>query len=108
PESVAARLDEAQRRIAERNLRLSRALLDVLDLLTSAGIDALPLKGPVLAQQVYGSVAMRVFGDLDVLVAEARIDEALGVLLEAGYVRRLSGASEQESERRHSHHIGLV
>ena len=51
-----------------RNTLLAGELTRVLDLLASNGINAVPFKGPVLAALAYENVAMRQFGDLDLLV----------------------------------------
>ena len=53
---------------AQRNLLKSRELVRVLNLLAANGINALPMKGPVLAEAVYGQLALRQFDDLDVLI----------------------------------------
>ena len=94
-------------RVTRRNLRLTARLLHVLDRLDEAGIAAMPLKGPVLAEQVYGSIALRQFGDLDVLVPTGDIDGAVAALIRAGYRRRLTAPAEQDIERRQMHHVGM-
>jgi len=50
------------------------------------GIDAIPFKGPVLAQEVFGDVALRQFSDLDVLVPKEAAWAAVKTLLAQGYV----------------------
>jgi hypothetical protein len=83
PESWRAR---AQRRFYGtmlRNTILAHELLRVLEEFRQAGISALPIKGIVLAETLYGSLALRPFGDLDVLVRPADLPgarEALGRL----------------------------
>jgi hypothetical protein len=68
--------------VARRNARLAQELLRVLRLLADAGIDAIPFKGPVLALQAYGDLALRHFVDLDLLIPPHRL---------RGAVERLSG-----------------
>jgi hypothetical protein len=53
---------------AQRNLFLTQELLKLLTLFKTNGISAIPYKGPVLAVAVYGNLALRQFGDLDILV----------------------------------------
>ena len=53
---------------ARRNLFLSGELLELLKLLEGEGIPAIPFKGPVLADFVYGNLALRSIWDLDLLV----------------------------------------
>lgn len=70
---------------ARRNLVLTRELLKLLDLFGQHNIPVLPFKGPVLAQAVYRSVALRCFSDLDILVREQDLPRAAEVLTSAGY-----------------------
>ncbi len=49
------------------------------------GIDTLPYKGPVLAEILYGNVALRQFSDLDLLIRAADLARAKAALLELGY-----------------------
>jgi hypothetical protein len=64
-----------------------RDLRHVLDVLESAGVDAVPFKGPGLALRVYPKPSLRTFRDLDVLIRPAQRHRALAALLEAGYRR---------------------
>jgi hypothetical protein len=63
---------ERMRRIflvnAGRNLRLTRMMDWVFDLLSAEGIAHIPIKGPVLAERLYGDTALRQFTDLDILI----------------------------------------
>jgi hypothetical protein len=55
---------------AGRDLFLGKELIKVLHLLESHEIRAIAYKGPTLAVSVYGNLAFREFGDLDILVRE--------------------------------------
>jgi hypothetical protein len=77
------------------NLARTRELLRIVDVLESAGIPALPYKGPVLAQLAYGDVGLRRFGDLDVLVARRDVPAAIRAMGELGY-RSLQPISERK------------
>ena len=68
-----------------RNTLLAGELTRVLDLLSSHGIDAVPFKGPVLAALAYENVAMRQFGDLDLLVQSHERTRTRELLLGDGY-----------------------
>jgi len=63
-----------------RNLLRTRTLLQVVDLLASHGIDAVPLKGPSLAVDAYGDVTLRQFVDLDILIDGRHLDAVYGLL----------------------------
>ena len=45
-------------------------LVRLLSLLEEQGIPAVPYKGPTLAQRLYGDLALREFGDLDIMILE--------------------------------------
>jgi hypothetical protein len=63
------------------NLFLSHALIQLMSLLKSHKIHAIPYKGPVLAASVYGNLGLRQFGDIDILVHEADFDRTKDHLL---------------------------
>jgi hypothetical protein len=92
-EELASRYDQNVR----RNLRFTAELFRILDCLASAGILAIPHKGPVLAQTVYGDLALRDFSDLDVLVPREEARRAKEALRTLGYIppSQLSAAHER-------------
>ncbi len=61
------------------------ATLQVLHQLEVAGIRALPLKGSVLARQLYGDVAARSSIDIDLLVAPEDLSDAVTAVAELGW-----------------------
>jgi hypothetical protein len=70
---------------ARKALWFTAELARILDHLESAGIKALPFKGPVLAQTLYGAVTERQFCDLDILIVPADVPKARAALLALGY-----------------------
>jgi hypothetical protein len=52
------------------------------------GLPVLAMKGPVLAQSIYGGIALRPFVDLDLVIDRARFDEANRILVGEGYESR--------------------
>lgn len=80
---------------------LAQDLLEIEAALAHGGLPMIALKGPVLAQVVGGRVA-RESGDLDILVAEACLDDAAAVLMDLGY--RASDPSAATAYRLHHHH----
>jgi hypothetical protein len=67
PEPVLARMAEECRLLTQLSQALTRELLDLLTLLSTSGIPALPLKGPTLELQAYGDPALRTLAYLDIL-----------------------------------------
>lgn len=70
---------------ARRALRFTAALIEVADVCGAADISLAPLKGPILAQQLYGSVALRQTNDLDLLVRHADVPRLVRLLQARGY-----------------------
>jgi Uncharacterised nucleotidyltransferase len=62
------------------DLRLERMLLRAADALDAAALPFLVIKGPALAHRWYGDPALRLFGDLDLVVPSGRVREASRVL----------------------------
>ncbi|MCX6842425.1 MAG: nucleotidyltransferase family protein [candidate division WOR-3 bacterium] len=73
---------------ASANVRLYRKLGPVLRCLRSSGIKVIVLKGAFLAEAVYGDVALRPMGDVDLMVTKAELPRAHAVLLDTGRVHR--------------------
>jgi hypothetical protein len=68
-----------------RNLFLTGELIRLLDFFASHGISAIPFKGPALAAAVYGNVALRQFGDLDIFVPKRHVRRAADLLVALGF-----------------------
>lgn len=59
----------------------------LLTLLRGAGVNAIPLKGPFLAERLHGDAGARASHDIDVLVAAHEMRRAVAAVEGAGYVR---------------------
>ena len=101
PPEVAQAIEEIYVENAGHALRLTGELIELLDRFAAQGIDAVPYKGPVLAQRLYGSIAMRHTGDLDIMVPREDLATAQAVLVSAGYrpEQRLSSAARAFQSR---------
>jgi SAM-dependent methyltransferase len=95
PADVVQSLEAYRSALAARNLFLTRQLLELLELLGSYGITALPYKGPVLAAYAYGDLGMRPFSDLDLILSERDVLAARDLLVSEGY-RSLSPRTDSE------------
>jgi hypothetical protein len=82
---VKERLAAAARESAFRGLRLTGELLKVLSAFEAQRILALPYKGPVVAMQAYGDLALRPFDDIDILVPQRDMPRAHEVMAALGY-----------------------
>jgi hypothetical protein len=86
PAEVRDDLRERFERQACHNLGLAAELARVMRALEGAGIPAAAFKGPTLALTAYGSLALRQFVDLDILVSRRQLAPASRVLATSGYV----------------------
>ena len=86
PRSVRVELWGRHEATARRNGARTRELLRILEGLDSQGIAAIPYKGPALAASVYGDVALREFGDLDIVVRARDVMHAKAHLEAQAYV----------------------
>lgn len=92
-----------------RALRLSAALIEVIDVCAAEGIPVVPLKGPVIAQQIYGAMSMRQTRDLDFLVRDADVARLIRVLEARGYRCQRTNSGELDAlTRRDLHHVSLA
>jgi hypothetical protein len=85
PAPIATALARAFTEATARHLALARGLGDALAALAGAGVPALPLKGPVLAETLYPHPALRGSTDVDVLVPRDRRADADLALARRGY-----------------------
>lgn len=69
-------------------------------------IDAVALKGPLLAERLYATPSARVCSDVDLLIAERDIDRAIEALGTLGYRHRRDDPVEQRFRADH-HHLHL-
>lgn len=84
PSAVLQQMAAFQKANELRVIQMTADLIKVVRALEAEGIPVLCLKGPVLAQVLYGDPALRLFGDLDILVHEADSNRAAEVLLKTG------------------------
>lgn len=78
-------------RHSKKNLRI---LLDIVALLNENGISTIPFKGVTFAISVYGDLAQRQCGDLDLLVHRRDFLRAKTLLIRAGYHEIYFGHAE--------------
>ena len=93
PEDVLVELRRYFYANAAQNFRLTAELLNILALFESHDIPAIPFKGPISAISIYGNLALREFGDLDILIREESMHAAAEVLSSLGYTAGIPRAS---------------
>lgn len=85
PGDVRAKLELGNRLNAARNALLVRELTELLRGCRERGIPAIPLKGPALAERLYGDPALRECWDLDLLVPPRATAAVRDLLAARGY-----------------------
>ena len=70
---------------AARNYLFTDRLLKILNVFERNHIVAVPFKGPVLAENIYGDIALRQFVDLDILVYPHDVPKAHKLIVSLGY-----------------------
>ncbi len=109
PEAIRESIEAHFHGHALNNFRLASTLVQILKLFENDGIPAIPWKGPVLALMAYGSLVLRPYSDLDVIVPESQIDQAKELLLAKGYrLLRPMSASQEARHRRTFHAYTLM
>jgi len=85
------RWKQAIRKGSLESLRFVSRLSEIIDRFISEGIEVRPLKGPVLAQTLYGDISQRHMRDLDLLVSREDLMKAMKTLQDMGYVLKFPG-----------------
>ncbi len=85
PEGALRMLRDASARAARNSILLAGELLRLVRLFEDKGIEVIPLRGPVLAELLYGRLDRRPCADLDLLVHAADVDRAESALVADGF-----------------------
>jgi hypothetical protein len=85
PDNIFSYLEQYFQTHVWRNLLLTAELIKILDIFKSNNIQAIPFKGPTLANYAYKNLALRQFCDLDLLVREQDVPKITNLLTSLGY-----------------------
>jgi Uncharacterised nucleotidyltransferase/Methyltransferase domain len=85
PPDQKEKLAELARELAKNNLVYMGEMLSLCGTFETAGIPAVPFKGPALAWLAYRSFALRTCVDLDFVVPQRYIPQAMSALQAIGY-----------------------
>jgi hypothetical protein len=85
PSVVLSQFQQLVKRHNLHILKLSGELARLSRLFAANDIPWLSIKGPALSVQLYGDIAMRQSGDLDILVDEGNLERVKHLLKDAGY-----------------------
>jgi len=79
-----------------KSLLISRDLIRIVESLTALGIDVMPYKGVALAEVLYGDVALRQSGDIDLLIRPHDLQRVREAVRTLGYTPHLELSNAQE------------
>jgi hypothetical protein len=96
PSEFMHNLKEFLKTNATKNLFFMKELIAIIKTLNDHHIESVPYKGPILAQQVYGNLTMREFGDLDIYVKKEDVPKIKDILISKGYKPQFNLNSSQE------------
>jgi hypothetical protein len=85
PDSVREKLRDLYSSNAARNMARSAELMNLLRTFDSHGLSVMCFRGPVLAETLYGDIALRQFSDLDLLVRPNDVASVSKILAATGY-----------------------
>jgi hypothetical protein len=84
---------------AQRNLYLTAEMSRLANLFRSEGMVAVPYKGPLLAAQAYGDLALRQFTDLDFAIRQRDLPKAAALLIANGFKPAFGAIAPDEGTR---------
>ncbi len=97
PSEELLKLQQAFQMNLHKSLLLSRELIRIVDHLAARGLNAMPYKGLALAEVLYGDIALRQSGDIDLLICPRDVPRIRDAVGELGYTRHtiFTGAQER-------------
>jgi hypothetical protein len=104
PQAVMDQLRTYFHSMAQHNLRLTHELVKLLELFETHEIQAIPYKGPAVAAALYGSILLRQYSDLDIIVAPEHRDQVTALLLARGYELWMEMTDAQKTAHEHESH----
>ena len=96
PEQQQGRLKSIFQTNLHKSLLISRELIRIVDRLAEMGLDVIPYKGVALAETVYGDIALRQPGDIDLLVQAADLQKVREAVRQLGYTPHVAFSAAEE------------
>jgi hypothetical protein len=90
PPGIVQKIRDAQRAQALSTLKMTAELFRLVDLFRASKLEAMLVKGPVLAVRAYGDTGARQYGDLDFLLRQQDTLRATELIISAGYKPEIS------------------
>jgi len=104
PDDVMNRLKNSYLYTIKNNVQNASEMVRILAILKEKGIEAIPLKGAIASEMIFGNPGLYPSVDIDILVRPSDIPRVDKVLTEAGY-KKNEGISESDLLSSHYHLI---
>jgi hypothetical protein len=104
PNDVLDHMREDVAEITRYSLLLTSELFQLLDLLAQHNIPVVPFKGPLLAIQAYANLALREYGDLDLIIRRTDFQQVRDLLVAHGYEPNISNIGTDDTVYLSQHH----
>jgi len=83
-------------RNVHKTLFLSRELIRILQYLSTLAVEAIPYKGLALAESMYGDIALRQSGDIDLLIRAQDLSRIIRAVGELGYTPHVTFSEAEQ------------
>lgn len=103
PSEVISALKKAYYWNMARNMYFYTELRRILEAFGEKDLGVIVLKGAALARSVYGDIALRPMGDIDLLVRKGDLDCAEQIMSALGYMTQLGNQSQEWYRQNHFH-----
>jgi hypothetical protein len=97
PPAEMSQLRQSNQNNLHKALLLSRELIRIVDHMASLGIEVMPYKGLALAEAIYGDIALRQSGDIDLLIHPQDLPRVRDAARELGFTPHLSLSKVEEN-----------
>jgi hypothetical protein len=97
PPAEMAQLRQSNQNNLHKALLLSRELIRIVDHVSSLRIEVMPYKGLALAEAIYGDIALRQSGDIDLLIHPQDLPHVRDAVRELGFTPHLTFSEVEES-----------
>lgn len=102
PDWLIPRLEQDHAKIAQHNLLRARGLTTLAHHLRQDGIPALFYKGALNAATLYGDLALRPFGDVDLLIRPESLPQVVATLPARGYASTVQRRDLAQTQQEHN------
>jgi hypothetical protein len=105
PADILSKLKQSYYRSLSRNMMLYDHFRNVINAISTEGIEVIALKGIYLAEAVYNDIGLRQMTDIDLLVKKEDAEKCRNILMVIGYADTSLDVSERMKELVYHKHL---